>query len=108
MIVVTTDTLDGFSIEEYLGVVRGVDVQSATLREGISGGLKNLVGGNISSFRNTITSARELAYAELITNAEKMGANAVIGFRYDTTGNVSNGSATEVVCYGTAVIIRKS
>jgi uncharacterized protein YbjQ (UPF0145 family) len=106
--VTTTFTFEGFRIREYKGIVRGIIVRSPTILQGIFGGLKNIVGGSIGAYTEMCEQARLQAYELLLQHAAEMGANAVVGFRYDASEVVSKGSATEVLCYGTAVVIEKS
>ncbi|MDP9268842.1 MAG: YbjQ family protein [Acidobacteriota bacterium] len=101
----TTFNFDGYRIKEYKGVVRGIIVRSPTIAQGILGGLKNIIGGQIGAYTEMCEQAREHAYQLLIQHAREMGANAVVGVRYDASEVVSQHSATEVLCYGTAVVI---
>jgi uncharacterized protein YbjQ (UPF0145 family) len=107
MQVTTTFTIEGYKIKEYKGVVRGIIVRSPTISQGILGGLKNLIGGQIGAYTEMCEQTRQEAYNRLIKHAQEVGANAVVGLRYDASEVVSNGSATEVLCYGTAVVIEK-
>jgi uncharacterized protein YbjQ (UPF0145 family) len=105
MFVTTTFTIEGYKITEYKGVVRGIIVRAPTIVQGILGGLKNIIGGRIGAYTEMCEQARSQAYELLCQHAEQMGANAVVGFRYDASEVVSKGSATEVLCYGTAVVV---
>jgi uncharacterized protein YbjQ (UPF0145 family) len=105
MFVTTTFTIEGHRIVEYKGVVRGITVRAPTILQGIVGGLKNIVGGRIGAYTEMCEQARAQAYELLCSHAEKMGANAIVGMRYDASEVVSKGSATEVLCYGTAVVV---
>ena len=105
--VTTTFTFEGYRIREYKGIVRGIIVRSPTIVQGIVGGLKNIIGGSIGAYTEMCEQARQQAYDLLLQHATEMGANAVVGFRYDASEVVSKGSATEVLCYGTAVVIEK-
>jgi uncharacterized protein YbjQ (UPF0145 family) len=105
MPVTTTFTIDGFRIKEYKGVARGIIVRSPTIVQGIIGGLKNIIGGRIGAYTQMCEQARQQAYVLLVQHATEMGANAIVGMRYDASEVVSKGSATEVLCYGTAVVI---
>jgi hypothetical protein len=69
------------------------------------GGLKNIVGGQIGAYTEMCEQAREHAYSLMLRHAKELGANPVVGLRYDASEVVSTGSATEVLCYGTAVVI---
>jgi uncharacterized protein YbjQ (UPF0145 family) len=105
--VTTTFSFDGYRIDRYLGVVRGIVVRSPTIMQGIVGGLKSFLGGNIAAYAEMCEQARQHAYDLLIQHAEELGANAVVGLRYDANEIEGKSSATEVLCYGTAVVIRK-
>src|ERR1700722_3324007 len=100
--VTTTFTIEGYQIVAYKGIVRGIIVRSPTITQGILGGLKNLIGGKIGSYTTMCEQARQQAYDLLIEHARDLGANAIVGLRYDASGVVN--TATEVLCYGTAVI----
>ena len=103
--VTTTLNIDGHRIREYKGVVRGIIVRSPTIAQGILGGLKSLVGGRIGAYTEMCEQARQQAYDLMIEHALQVGANAVVGLRYDASEVVGRESATEVLCYGTAVVI---
>lgn len=107
MMVTTTFSFEGYRIKEYKGLVRGIIVRAPTIAQGIVGGLKNVVGGNIGAYAEMCEQARSHAYNLLLQHAQEVGANAVIGLRYDASEVVSKGSATEVLCYGTAVVIER-
>lgn len=108
MIVTTTFTVEGHSIIEYKGLVRGIIVRAPTIAQGIVGGLKNIIGGRIGAYTEMCEQARQTAYDEMVEHAARLGANAVVGVHYDAAEVVSTGSATEVLCYGTAVVIAKA
>ena len=103
MLLSTTFDVHGFQIQEYLGLVRGITVRSPTIAQGILGGLKSIVGGRIGAYTEMCEQARSDAARRMVDQAEQMGANAIIGVRYDAS-DVAKG-ATEVLCYGTAVRI---
>ncbi len=105
MPITTTFTIEGHRIKEYKGVVRGITVRAPTIAQGFVGGLKNIIGGRIGAYTEMCEQARQQAFELLIQHAQEMGANAVVGLRYDASEVVSKGSATEVLCYGTAVVI---
>jgi len=107
MPVTTTFTIEGYKIREYKGLVRGIIVRSPTIAQGIFGGLQNIIGGRIGAYTEMCEQARQQAYDLLLEHAMALGANAVVGVRYDASEVVSKGSATEVLCYGTAVVIEK-
>jgi len=108
MPVTTTLSIEGYRIREYKGVARGIIVRSPTIAQGIVGGLKNIIGGQIGAYTEMCEQAREQAYDLMVEHAQEMGANAVVGMRYDASEVVSKGSATEVLCYGTAVVIERA
>src|SRR5512141_1075012 len=107
MMITTTFSFEGYRIREYKGIVRGIIVRSPTIAQGILGGLKNIIGGSIGAYTEMCEQARQQAYDLLLTHARNVGANAVVGARYDASEVVSSGSATEVLCYGTAVVVEK-
>jgi uncharacterized protein YbjQ (UPF0145 family) len=104
MIVTTTFSIDGHEILEYLGVVRGIVVRAPTIAQGFLGGLKTLIGGRIGAYTQMCEQARQHAYEEMIEHAQQLGGNAILGVCYDASEVVNR--ATEVLCYGTAVVIR--
>ena len=101
MIVTTGIEVQGKQITEYLGVVRGIVVRATGLGRGIVGGLKSIMGGNIEEWSVVCEQARMEAFNRLVQHAHEIGADAIIGMRYDAT-EFSQG-ATEVLAYGTAV-----
>lgn len=107
MIVSTTFDIDGYEIAEYCGIVRGITVRSPTIAQGLMGGLKQLIGGKIGAYTQMCDDARQHAYDDMIEHAQQVGANAIVGVRYDTGEVGSQPAATEVLCYGTAVVLRK-
>jgi uncharacterized protein YbjQ (UPF0145 family) len=106
MYVTTTLAFEGYRIKEYKGVVRGIVVRAPTIMQGIFGGLKQIVGGNIGAYTEMCEQAREEAFDLLVQHASERGANAIIGLAYDASDlGGTRHSATEVLCYGTAVVI---
>jgi uncharacterized protein YbjQ (UPF0145 family) len=105
MFVTTTLTIEGYRITEYKGVVTGIVVRAPTIIQGIVGGLNNIIGGRIGAYTEMCEQTRAQAYDLLCQNAEQKGANAIVGMRFDSSEVVSKGSATEVLCYGTAVVV---
>ena len=85
-----------------MGLVRGITVRTRALPLSILGGLRTLLGGRAGIFSELCESAREEAYQLMLQHARALGANAVIGVRYDTGPMVG---AAEVLCYGTAVVV---
>src|SRR6187402_632341 len=103
--VTTTFTIDGYKITHYLGIVRGLIVRTPTISQGILGGLKSIVGGRIGSYTEMCEQARQQAYELLLDHARSLGANAIVGLRYDASEIGKGAGATEVLCYGTAVVL---
>lgn len=105
MLVSTTFTVEGRRIREYKGLVRGLIVRAPTIAQGILGGLKSIVGGNIGAYTEMCEQARQTAYDLMVTHARELGANAIIGVSYDASEIGGQQAATEVLCYGTAVVL---
>ena len=103
IIVTTSFSFDGYAIAEYKGLVRGIIVRSPTIAQGFSGGFKTMIGGKIGAYTQMCEQTRQQAYDEMIAHAAAIGANAIIGVRYDASEVVDR--STEVLCYGTAVVI---
>jgi uncharacterized protein YbjQ (UPF0145 family) len=103
IIVSTAFEVANCKITEYKGIVRGIIVRSPTIVQGIFGGLKSILGGNIGSYTEMCEQARSQAYDLMTAHAREVGANAVIGMHYDASEVVRG--ATEVICYGTAVVV---
>ncbi|MEI8374756.1 MAG: YbjQ family protein [Planctomycetota bacterium] len=106
MIVTTGNDVTGHTIASYIGIVRGIVVRSPSISQGIMGGLKQMIGGNIESYAKVCEAAREEAYERLVQHAEEKGADAIIAMRYDATEFSER--ATEVLAYGTAVKLLRS
>jgi uncharacterized protein YbjQ (UPF0145 family) len=96
-------TLPGFRLTRSLGIVRGLTVRSASLGGQIAAAFQSLGGGNIRTMTAVCEHTRTDAYLMILAHAAQLGANAIIGFRYDTT-EIAEGM-TEVLAYGTAVIV---
>jgi uncharacterized protein YbjQ (UPF0145 family) len=105
MHVTTTFTIEGYRIVQYKGIVRGITVRAPTIAQGFLGGLKSIIGGQIGAYTEMCEQARQQAYDLLLEHAQEQGANAIVGLRYDASEVASKSSATEVLCYGTAVIV---
>ena len=99
----TSFTLEGYRIVESLGVVRGVTVRSRSLFGAIGARIETLFGGHISMLTTLCERARSDAFDILLAHAQRRGANAVVGIRYDATEIMAG--VTEVLCYGTAVVV---
>ena len=97
----TAFTLDGYRIDKTVGVVRSIIVRSRSVFGTIGAGLQTLVGGDITLFTELCEKTRNDAFELMLEHAAAVGANAVIGVRYDATEVMSG--VTEVLCYGTAV-----
>jgi len=109
MLITTTNILEGFRIKEYKGIVRGIIVRSPTISESFFAGLKSVVGGKMGALTNMCEKARHQAFEEMVSEAVKLGANAIIGIDYDSSDISFKGeAATEIICYGTAVLIERS
>jgi uncharacterized protein YbjQ (UPF0145 family) len=102
--VTTGNSLEGYEIEEYLGIVRGIVVRAQTITQGIRGALSSILGGNIKAFEEVCEQARSEAYGRMVQHAEERGADAVLAMRYDATEFAQG--VTEVLAYGTAVKLR--
>lgn len=99
----TSFELNGYQVTKQLGLVRGIVVRSRSLFGTIGGMLHTIVGGNITLFTELCEKTRGEAFDMMVSHAEEIGANAVIGIRYDATEIMSG--VSEVLCYGTAVVI---
>jgi uncharacterized protein YbjQ (UPF0145 family) len=98
----TTFEISGFRTTKSLGVVRGITVRTRALPLSIIGSLRTMFGGRAGIFSDLCESAREESFQLMISHARKLGANGVVGIRYDTGPMVG---AAEVLCYGTAVMV---
>jgi uncharacterized protein YbjQ (UPF0145 family) len=97
---------EGYRVTRHLGLVRGIIVRSRSIVGNIGAALQTIVGGNISIYTNLCERARQDAFEALCQHAIALGANAIIGLRYDAT-EIGAG-VTEVLCYGTAVVVEKN
>ena len=105
LIVTTGNEVHGYAIEEYLGIVRGIVVRSPSIGQGFRGAFKSIVGGNNAAFEEVCEAARQDAFKRMAKQAKEVGADAIIGMRYDATEFMQG--STEVLAYGTAVRIEK-
>jgi uncharacterized protein YbjQ (UPF0145 family) len=105
MLVTTSTHLEGYKITQHLGIIRGITVRSRGLGGNFVGGLQSLFGGRNTVYTELCETAREEAYVLMVQHAQQQGANAVINMRYDAN-DVMQG-ITEVLAYGTAVIVEK-
>jgi uncharacterized protein YbjQ (UPF0145 family) len=104
MLVTTTNEIEGQRIVRYIGLVRGLTVRSRSVIGNIGAGLQSIFGGNITIYTELAEKAREEAYELMVQHAGQVGANAVIGMRYDA--NEITDGITEVLAYGTAVVVQ--
>lgn len=102
--VTTAFSLDGYAVERNLGIVRGIIVRSRSIFGTLGASLQTMVGGDITLFTNLCEETRMHAFQRMAEHAAQLGANAVIGVRYDAT-EIMQG-VTEVLCYGTAVLVK--
>ena len=104
-LVTTAFTLDGYHIVRNIGVVRGITVRSRSIIGNIGAAFQILFGGNISLLQQLCERARQEAFNVMLQHAQEVGANAVVGMRYDANEVMSG--VTEVLAYGTAVVVEK-
>jgi uncharacterized protein YbjQ (UPF0145 family) len=102
----TSFEIEGHRITKQLGVVRGITVRSRSIFGTLGASLQTIIGGNITLFTQLCEKTRAEAFDMMVAHAERIGANAVIGIRYDAT-EVMDG-VTEVLCYGTAVVVERT
>jgi uncharacterized protein YbjQ (UPF0145 family) len=105
VLLTTTERLEGYEIVETLGMVMGNVVYSKHIGKDIAAAFKTLAGGEIKSYTELLTEARNIALQRMMAEAEKLGADAVTGVRFGSSSIVQ--SAAEVLAYGTAVKLRK-
>ena len=101
----TTFEIEGYKIVKNLGVVRGIIVRSRSIIGNIGAAFQALRGGNITLYTQLCELARKESFEMMISHAKELGANAIVGIRYDATE--ITGGITEVICYGTAVVVKK-
>jgi uncharacterized protein YbjQ (UPF0145 family) len=106
MIVTTTNDLSGYRVVRTLGVVRGLTVRSRSVVGNLGAAIQILFGGNISVYTKLAEQTRQEAFDLLIRQGEALGANAILGMRYDANEIAS--AVTEVLAYGTAVVVEKT
>lgn len=102
--VTTANELPGYVVIKNLGIVRGITVRSRSIVGNFFGGLQTLLGGNITIYTNLCEQARRETYRDMVQHARQLGANGIIGMRYDATELMAG--LTEVLCYGTAVFVQ--
>ena len=103
MLIVTTDTINGKELEA-LGLVKGSTIQTVNALRDIGAGLKTLIGGELKKYNDMMDNARKIATDRMEEEARRLGADAIVGVRYATSGIMQ--SAAEVMAYGTAVRYR--
>ncbi|MGE5429752.1 MAG: YbjQ family protein [Syntrophomonadaceae bacterium] len=101
----TAFSIDGYKVAKNLGIVRGIVVRSRSIFGTVGASLQTLVGGNITLFTELCEKTRYDSFELMVQHAEELGANAVIGIRYDANEVMSG--VTEVLAYGTAVVLEK-
>jgi uncharacterized protein YbjQ (UPF0145 family) len=104
-LITTTFEIDGYRVVKNLGIVRGITVRSRNLIANIGGAFQTLFGGNITLYTELCEKARAEAFEIMVRHGEEKGANAIIGMRYDANDVMSG--VTEVLAYGTAVVVEK-
>ena len=105
MLVATTNDIFGYRITGHIGMVRGVTVRSRSVIGNFAGGLQSIFGGNLTIYSDLADHARQEAYDLMVQHAQRAGADAVIGMRYDA--NEIMDGITEVLAYGTAVKVER-
>jgi uncharacterized protein YbjQ (UPF0145 family) len=101
--VTTANEIPGFRVVRSLGIVRGITVRSRSIVGNFFGGLQTIFGGNITIYTELCEQARRETYRDMVQHARQLGANGIIGMRYDATELMAG--LTEVLCYGTAVVL---
>ena len=103
MLIVTTNDAPGYRVVKTLGVVRGITVRSRNAISDVVGGLQSMLGGRVGAYVKLAEASRAEAYDDLVAHANEVGANAVVAMRYEA--NEIMEGVTEVLAYGTAVVI---
>jgi len=106
MLLTTSTALEGYKITQQLGLVRGITVRSRSILGNLAGGFMTIFGGKSTIYTELCETAREEALQLLILHAKEKGANAVINMRYDANDVMAG--LTEVLAYGTAVVVEKT
>jgi len=104
-LITTSTELEGYRIIKHLGIVRGITVRSRSLLGNIGGGIQSLFGGQLSIYVELCEKTREEAFQYMVQHANERGANAIINMRYDANDVMSG--ITEVLAYGSAVVVEK-
>jgi len=103
LIITTSDQVEGKKITKTIGLVRGSTIRARHVGRDIMAGLRSLVGGEIVDYTKMMAEAREQAIQRMVEDAEKKGANAVVGMKFTTSMIMSN--ASEILAYGTGVVV---
>lgn len=106
MLIVTTNDAPGYRVVKTLGLVRGITVRSRNAISDMVGGLQSMLGGRVGVYVKLAETSRAEAYQELVEQAQALGANAVIAMRYES--NEIMDGVTEVLAYGTAVVVEEA
>jgi uncharacterized protein YbjQ (UPF0145 family) len=104
MLIVSTETIPGREVSETLGIARGSTVRARNIGRDIFAGLKNIVGGEISEYTKLLADSREQAIERMITDAQRLGADAIVNVRFMTSSVMAG--ASEMLAYGTAVKLK--
>ncbi len=103
MIITTSNQVEGKKIVKTIGLVRGSTIRARHMGRDIMAGLRSLVGGEITDYTKMMAESREQALQRMTTDAEKQGANAIVGVRFTTSMIMQN--ASEILAYGTGVVL---
>ncbi len=103
MIITTSDQVEGKKVTKTIGLVRGSTIRARHVGRDIMAGLRSLVGGEIVDYTKMMAEAREQAIQRMVEDAEKQGANAIVGMKFTTSMIMSN--ASEILAYGTGVVV---
>ena len=103
MLLTTTETIHGKKIVKHLGLVRGNTIRARHIGRDVMAGLRNIVGGEVTDYTKMMAEAREQSIDRMIEEAQKLGANAIVGIRFSTTEMMQH--AAEIMVYGTAVVV---
>ncbi len=104
MIITTTGQIEGKAITKTIGLVKGSTIRARHLGRDFMAGLRGMVGGEVTEYTKMMAEAREQALQRMVEDAEKQGANAIVGMRF-TTSMVMQ-SASEILAYGTGVVLK--
>jgi len=103
MLLTTTETIHGKKVVKHLGLVRGNTIRARHIGRDVMAGLRNIVGGEVTDYTKMMAESREQSVDRMIEDAQKLGANAIVGIRFSTTEMMQH--AAEIMVYGTAVVI---